>query len=412
MNMINSYIPDPSKINDDDELISLIYELSERIPYRLNLTLDQLTLPRVDKKNPPPRPQNSFILYMRNWWNGPSKCKNPKDAKIIWKDPNIKQLFEVIYQLCLIRHKQLFPNYVPPGKKTSSKSLPKRKTSSKKKISSKLLRKKKISSKSHKRKTSSTSLPKRKTSPISSPQPQVESRPMNYEFYELHVTNSNPSQEDMELMAIQKFPEYTPPQPQVESSLMNHEFHKFHITNLNPSQEDMELMAIQRFEEMLISEYTPPQVELSPMNYEFNNFQDIDLNPSQEDMKLMAIQIFEAFMPEYTPPQPQVESSPMNHEFYEFNVTNFNSSQEDMEFMERQRFEETFMPEYTSGYTPPQAQVESSPMNHEFHEFHVTNLDSSQEDMGLMAIQRFEETFMPEYTRLEEFDFLKTMNFQ
>ncbi|CAG8592335.1 23529_t:CDS:1 [Cetraspora pellucida] len=119
---------------------SFCNELFSRPPYPLTLEVDDLIAPsnprkaKKHQKNPylsPPRPQNSFFLFRRDFAaklkQKGVKLKNSEISQLAaaeWhKQPqNVLCFFEVLENLAKEKHSQLYPNYKFTPRKEKSKN--------------------------------------------------------------------------------------------------------------------------------------------------------------------------------------------------------------------------------------------------------------------------------------------------
>ncbi|CAG8617563.1 7940_t:CDS:1 [Paraglomus occultum] len=126
---------DLSTINLIENLTVYERNLLLRPPYVMTIPLDNLLNPRKSRSrtNSPPRPQNAWVIFRKDFENRlrtqysnlpHSVNKISKMASKHWsKLPRVvKQYFEVLSKLALLRHKAAFPGYRyrPKGKQQQS----------------------------------------------------------------------------------------------------------------------------------------------------------------------------------------------------------------------------------------------------------------------------------------------------
>ncbi|CAG8598696.1 4769_t:CDS:1 [Ambispora gerdemannii] len=98
-------------------------ELLSKCPYRLTLTIEELTNPSAKKcGNPdkPPRPQNSWIIFRRDY-EANLRLRNPdvkikvtdtaKECSLKWKSKEVKDFFKLLEKIAYMNHKNIYPNY-------------------------------------------------------------------------------------------------------------------------------------------------------------------------------------------------------------------------------------------------------------------------------------------------------------
>ncbi|CAG8671533.1 2327_t:CDS:1, partial [Paraglomus occultum] len=111
-------------------------ELFRNPPYTLNMSYDCILNPmrkqrkNNNKKSLPPRPQNGWILFRRNFQSQRSQCPGrPNTLKEIsklaaesWKiqPKEVKQYFNILSKIASHKHKTMYPEYVYNPKKFRS----------------------------------------------------------------------------------------------------------------------------------------------------------------------------------------------------------------------------------------------------------------------------------------------------
>ncbi|CAG8482803.1 22611_t:CDS:1 [Dentiscutata erythropus] len=116
-----SFSPSPSLQHDND---SLLMQQISNPPYHLTLSLNLLLAPSRKSPTHLPRPQNSFVLFRkdyntkmrqlnRNSSNKLSAKIISENAKVEWsrQPPTVKNFFKVLAKEADKRHKEMFPHY-------------------------------------------------------------------------------------------------------------------------------------------------------------------------------------------------------------------------------------------------------------------------------------------------------------
>ncbi|CAG8484530.1 11201_t:CDS:1 [Cetraspora pellucida] len=116
-----TFLSSPSLQNDHD---SLFAQQIANPPYCLSLPLDTLLAPSRKSPAHQPRPQNSFLLFRKDYnerihllncneTNKLSAKMISKNAKLEWNQQSaiVKNFFKVLAKEADKRHKQMFPNY-------------------------------------------------------------------------------------------------------------------------------------------------------------------------------------------------------------------------------------------------------------------------------------------------------------
>ncbi|CAG8583650.1 9497_t:CDS:2 [Paraglomus brasilianum] len=117
-----------------DNLTPTEQELLRNPPYALSISFDNILNPirkgcrNSSKKNIPPRPQNAWILFRRNF-ESRARSQRPggmytlkeisKTAGESWKaqPDKVKRYFNVLSKLALYRHKVMYPGYIYNSRK-------------------------------------------------------------------------------------------------------------------------------------------------------------------------------------------------------------------------------------------------------------------------------------------------------
>ncbi|CAG8632320.1 10545_t:CDS:2 [Ambispora gerdemannii] len=100
-------------------------QILQQCPYRLTLSIDELTKSAVKRHydfDKPPRPQNSWIIFRRNYaaylrlWDRDSKSKiteTAKECSLKWQklSSEVKNFFKVLAKIACENHKLVYPNY-------------------------------------------------------------------------------------------------------------------------------------------------------------------------------------------------------------------------------------------------------------------------------------------------------------
>ncbi|CAG8594596.1 8494_t:CDS:1, partial [Ambispora gerdemannii] len=100
-------------------------QILKKCPYRLTLSIDELTKSAVKKHHDfdkPPRPQNSWIIFRRDYaaylrlWDRHSKSKiaeTAKECSLKWQklSSEVKNFFKVLEKIACENHKLVYPNY-------------------------------------------------------------------------------------------------------------------------------------------------------------------------------------------------------------------------------------------------------------------------------------------------------------
>ncbi|CAG8487373.1 12510_t:CDS:1 [Ambispora gerdemannii] len=107
-------------------------QILHQCPYQLTLSIDKLTKSAVEKRHNPPRPQNSWIIFRRDYeaylrcnQNVKSKVKETaKTCSLKWRklSSQVKHFFKILEKIAYENHKLTYPNYKykPKNAKTSS----------------------------------------------------------------------------------------------------------------------------------------------------------------------------------------------------------------------------------------------------------------------------------------------------
>ncbi|CAG8652725.1 hypothetical protein C2G38_2251410 [Gigaspora rosea] len=116
-----SFSPTPSLQYDHD---SLLTQQISKPPYHLSLSLDILLAPSRKSPTHLPRPQNSFVLFRKDYnarmrllnGNNPETLRAgsiSSNAKIEWnrQPAAVKNFFKVLAKEADKRHKKMFPHY-------------------------------------------------------------------------------------------------------------------------------------------------------------------------------------------------------------------------------------------------------------------------------------------------------------
>ncbi|CAG8481862.1 3839_t:CDS:2 [Ambispora gerdemannii] len=118
--MLNSVVSANYNYLDYDELLIL-----SECPYKLTLSIEELTKSAVKKRGnseKPPRPQNSWIIFRRDYeaqlrlFNQHTKQKVKETAKkcsLKWQELSneVKHFFKILEKIACENHKNLYPNY-------------------------------------------------------------------------------------------------------------------------------------------------------------------------------------------------------------------------------------------------------------------------------------------------------------
>ncbi|CAG8590359.1 543_t:CDS:2 [Ambispora gerdemannii] len=97
-------------------------QLLQQCAYQLTLSLNELTKSAVKKRRNPPRPQNSWIIFRRDYeaylrlcnQNVKSKVKETaKECSLKWRNlsSEVKHFFKILEKIACENHKRTYPNY-------------------------------------------------------------------------------------------------------------------------------------------------------------------------------------------------------------------------------------------------------------------------------------------------------------
>ncbi|CAG8700259.1 11473_t:CDS:1, partial [Ambispora gerdemannii] len=96
-------------------------QILQQSPYQLTLSINELTESAVKKRHNPPRPQNSWIIFRRDYeaylrCNQHVKSKVKETAKtcsLKWRklSSQAKHFFKILEKIACENHKRTYPNY-------------------------------------------------------------------------------------------------------------------------------------------------------------------------------------------------------------------------------------------------------------------------------------------------------------
>ncbi|CAG8646093.1 35_t:CDS:1 [Ambispora gerdemannii] len=97
-------------------------QILQQCPYQLTLSINELTKPAVKKRHNPPRPQNSWVIFRRDYeahlrlcnQNIKSKVKETaKECSLKWRklSSEVKYFFKILEKIACENHKRTYPNY-------------------------------------------------------------------------------------------------------------------------------------------------------------------------------------------------------------------------------------------------------------------------------------------------------------
>ncbi|CAG8629775.1 11354_t:CDS:1, partial [Ambispora gerdemannii] len=109
-------------MNNFEYLSEIERKLLNKCPYSLTLTIEELTKPAKKIRNKPPRPQNSWIIFRKDFeanirLRSPGvkqKVKNTaNECSLKWKlqSSEVKNLFKILEKIACENHKRIYPNY-------------------------------------------------------------------------------------------------------------------------------------------------------------------------------------------------------------------------------------------------------------------------------------------------------------
>ncbi|CAG8441023.1 7674_t:CDS:1 [Ambispora gerdemannii] len=113
----------------DDEQIDENHLDIQRIFPTLNRSINELITPK--RRNPPPRPKNSWLLYRINHQPGPLEDISKKASESWKKEPEqIKRGWELLSKMAKQKHAEMYPNYVyrPKRSNQNRKSAPQKRS--------------------------------------------------------------------------------------------------------------------------------------------------------------------------------------------------------------------------------------------------------------------------------------------
>ncbi|CAG8594381.1 10188_t:CDS:1 [Ambispora gerdemannii] len=97
-------------------------QILQQCPYQLTLSINELTKSAVKKRHNPPRPQNSWVIFRRDYeahlrlcnQNIKSKVKETaKECSLKWRklSSEVKYFFKILEKIACENHKRTYPNY-------------------------------------------------------------------------------------------------------------------------------------------------------------------------------------------------------------------------------------------------------------------------------------------------------------